>query len=584
MAKHELTNAQWRVFMEESHNIDVHTLAAPATLKEIVKGAYGISDDGKSGPAYLHAWMNLFARNKDVLRPLFPTKEGEEFDPRAVRADVKSIPAGTEITIPRLLGSRSAFELDGTIKAATEKADWARRPADEISWLNAFEYCLWAGFHIPFEAEWAHAARGAEGRRFAWGNEWDAERAWFGNRRTKGVPTEVDGDERYRAENGLMHLAGNVNEWVYEPLRVYPGHSAEHNGEPVRYKTAGHSMLARGGSYAFDDYTMLAADRIWDATNPLAVEARIASFGFRPAAYSLPMRDYTEMISYELSDATGKGPAKYLPRPMGLKGTQKESAVWTGTAGEDVPPLFGFAPGRTAGVLIRDLQDGSGSNHVYAVGPAKGIGFLPIHGIPSGALKSGSSLRKLAEDENNVCFVGVLVGTPNAQVRIVDEAGLDPLDDEGRPVKQWLSFANDENEAEDKGLWLTHHKFGHRYPVGAFVVLRGDRVALYPANGEQGGTYGGHIRTKGSRTRPAQNYPALGYLPGDEANPAWTDEWKQPIPPSADGATGPAGGEVVLTTFLPRVAITKKGAAPSTNAREKGATLSLRLEVRYTDE
>ncbi len=106
------------------------------------------------------------------------------------------------------------------------RSDRPDLPVTNITYLDAQEFAEWAGKRLPTPEEWEKAARGTDGRSYPWGEQHDPTRAVVAdNSELKPAePVEVGTHPESAGPNGVLHLAGNVWEFIKEPRT--PGEAA----------------------------------------------------------------------------------------------------------------------------------------------------------------------------------------------------------------------------------------------------------------------------------------------------------------------------------------------------------------------
>jgi formylglycine-generating enzyme required for sulfatase activity len=151
-----------------------------------------------------------------------------------------------------------------------------------VSWDDALAFCNWLTgpgwrFSLPTEAQWEKAARGADGRVYPWGDEWDISRANADD--LAGTTTPVGlfspgGDSPF----GVAEMSGNVWEWCADWYDAAEYANRQVIADPVG-PLQGEGAVIRGGAFDSTAKHARGAHRNWHY--PFK---RRANIGFRVVA------------------------------------------------------------------------------------------------------------------------------------------------------------------------------------------------------------------------------------------------------------------------------------------------------------
>lgn len=117
-------------------------------------------------------------------------------------------------------------------------------PVTNVSWEDAMEYAKWLGATLPSEFEWEKSARGTQGRRYLWEEEFQPcfANLLFEREKKKLTSLKRVGYGKLLSPYGCYDIIGNCAEWTADWYRAYPG--SRH-----KFDLTGREKVIRGGSF-----------------------------------------------------------------------------------------------------------------------------------------------------------------------------------------------------------------------------------------------------------------------------------------------------------------------------------------------
>lgn len=195
----------------------------------------GVSNKAPSGMVYVPAGTFTMGRDDGD----YYERPAHKVSVRAFFVDIHEVTLADYDKFVKATGKHATPPYLSAIAFDAKLEAHGKEPVTGVKWDSAVAYCQYANKRLPTEEEWEFAARGADGRRYPWGNDWKGDLA-NANSAKSGLASV--GSFKGASPFGALDMVGNVWEWTASPLAAYPG------GQ-MSIKPAGDMRVIRGGSY-----------------------------------------------------------------------------------------------------------------------------------------------------------------------------------------------------------------------------------------------------------------------------------------------------------------------------------------------
>ncbi|MEQ1504255.1 MAG: SUMF1/EgtB/PvdO family nonheme iron enzyme, partial [Myxococcota bacterium] len=95
-------------------------------------------------------------------------------------------------------------------------------PVTNLDWHQAVGFARWAGRRLPVELEWQKAARGADLRRYPWGDRFEPSYCRMVLSAPQSMIVPVSDHPTDVSPYGVRGMAGNVSDWVLDGIPALP--------------------------------------------------------------------------------------------------------------------------------------------------------------------------------------------------------------------------------------------------------------------------------------------------------------------------------------------------------------------------
>ncbi|MBX3047513.1 MAG: SUMF1/EgtB/PvdO family nonheme iron enzyme [Anaerolineales bacterium] len=132
---------------------------------------------------------------------------------------------------------------------------YANHPVVFVTWQNAADFCAWVGGRLPTELEWEKAARGDQGRLYAWGEANPELNAYVNINNIHDGTVPVGYYPESASQYGVLDMGGNVREWVFDWY-------SEDGSDALSGPETGEAKVLRGASWFDPGFFSMTFDRL----------------------------------------------------------------------------------------------------------------------------------------------------------------------------------------------------------------------------------------------------------------------------------------------------------------------------------